>query len=39
MNLTNLNMYLKGWGEIPELPDELYPPETEITEDMFVFLG
>lgn len=39
MNLRNLNIYLQGWRSIQQLPDELYPPVNEITEDMFVFLG
>jgi hypothetical protein len=39
MNLTNLNNYLQGWRGISQLPNELYPPEIEITEEMFMFLG
>jgi hypothetical protein len=39
MNLNNLNRYLRGWATLANLPDDLHPPEIEITEDMFVFLG
>ncbi len=39
MNLTKLDTYLKGWKELPNIPDEFYPPEIDIAEDMFAFLG
>lgn len=33
--LCALRECLEQWREIPGLPDELYPPEIELTEDMF----
>lgn len=32
---SDLNNYLKGWMEIPDLPEELYPPLTELKPEMF----
>ncbi len=31
----NLQEYLDGWKEIPDLPGDLYPPHMEITAEMF----
>lgn len=34
--LSSLVTYLEGWRSLPRLPPELYPPEEQLTEDMFV---
>jgi hypothetical protein len=35
--LRELKTYINQWRKIPNLPTELYPPEIELTEDMFTF--
>ncbi len=33
--LESLTNYLDGWSDIPDLPEELYPPEVELTRVSF----
>lgn len=33
--IKDLRNYLSAWREIPNLPEELYPPEIELTPEMF----
>ncbi|HEX8247180.1 MAG TPA: hypothetical protein VF599_03265, partial [Pyrinomonadaceae bacterium] len=35
MEIDELQNYLSAWREIPNLPEELYPPEIELTPEMF----
>ncbi len=39
LQLSKLNKYLGGWKDIPDIQEDLLPPQLEITEDMFMFLG
>jgi hypothetical protein len=33
---SGLTSYLDAWRTMPDLPEELYPPEVEFSDEMFL---